>query len=45
VTDRTRRYVTTSGEPVIIVDPLGIRHHVILQRFRGSTASALSDLR
>jgi hypothetical protein len=45
VTDRTRSYVTTSGEPVIIVDPLGIRHHVILQRFRGSTASALSDLR
>lgn len=45
VTDRVNRYVATSGQPVIIVDSLGARHHVVLRRFRGATASPVSDLR
>jgi hypothetical protein len=43
VVDRAARHVATSGEPVITVDSLGARHQVVLRRFRGATASALSD--
>jgi hypothetical protein len=42
VTDRAVSYVTTSGQPVTIVDPLGVRHQVVLRRFSGATASALN---
>jgi hypothetical protein len=42
LTDRDRKYVVTSGEPVVAVDALGARHQVILRRFRGATASAFS---
>ena len=41
VRDRVARYVTTSGQPVVVVDLLGTRHHLILRRFRGATASAV----
>lgn len=41
VTDHAARYVTTSGEPLIVVDALGARHQLILRRFRGVTASAV----
>ena len=41
VKDRVATYMTTSGQPVVVVDPLGSRHHVILRRFRGATASAV----
>jgi hypothetical protein len=44
VIDRTASHVTTSGQPVVVVDPLGGRHQVILRRFRGVTASA-TDVR
>jgi hypothetical protein len=40
VTDRAASHVTSSGQPVIIVDPLGARHEVVLRRFSGVTASA-----
>jgi hypothetical protein len=40
IRDRAARYVTASGEPVVVVDGLGTRHHVVLRRFRGTTLSA-----
>jgi len=43
VTDGKSRYETTSGEPVITVDTLGVRHQVVLRRFRGATASPSSS--
>jgi hypothetical protein len=42
VTDRATRQLTTSGQPVVVVDALGIRHQVVLRRFHGATASALT---
>jgi hypothetical protein len=45
VTDRVGPHVAKSGEPLIIVDSLGVSHQVILRRFRGATASPVSDLR
>jgi hypothetical protein len=45
VTDRASRYTVASGQPVMTVDSMGGRHQVILQRFRGATASAAADRR
>jgi hypothetical protein len=45
VTDAARTFVATSGEPMIAVDSLGARHQVILRRFRGATASPVSNRR
>ncbi len=42
VTDRVDRHVAMSGQPVITIDALGVRHEVILRRFRTATASLVS---
>jgi len=42
VTDHVDHYVAMSGEPVITIDSLGVRHEVILRRFRTATASSVS---
>jgi hypothetical protein len=43
VTDRVDRYVAMSGQPVITIDSLGVRHEVILRGFRTATASPVSS--
>jgi hypothetical protein len=43
--DGSGTYPTTSGQPVVITDALGTRHQVILRRFHGSTASAVTDVK
>ncbi len=45
VTDRVDHYVAISGQPVITIDSLGVRHEVILRRFRTATASSVSSRR
>ena len=40
VTDRAGRSVAMSGEPVIAVDSVGVRHEVVLRRFRTASASS-----
>ena len=42
VTDRVDRYVAMSGQPVITIDSLGVRHEVVLRGFRTATASPVS---
>jgi hypothetical protein len=34
VTDRVGQYAATAGQPVIVVDSLGVRHEVILRSYR-----------
>jgi hypothetical protein len=43
VTDRVGRHAAVSGQPVITVDPQGVRHEVILTRFGAATASPVSS--
>jgi hypothetical protein len=45
VTDRKGRYETSSGEPVIATDSSGLRHQIVLRRFRGATASPTASAR
>ena len=45
VTDRVDRYVAMSGQPVITINSLGVRHEVILRGFRTGTASPVSSRR
>ncbi|MDO8485560.1 MAG: fibronectin type III domain-containing protein [Candidatus Limnocylindrales bacterium] len=45
VSDRVDQHVATSGQPVIMTDSLGVRHQVILRRFRTATASPVSSRR
>src|SRR3990170_2621580 len=42
VTDKVDRYVAMSGQPVITIDSLGVRHEVVLRGFRTATASPVS---
>jgi hypothetical protein len=43
VTDRVNHYVAISGQPVITTDSLGVRHEVVLRRFRTASASTSSS--
>jgi Fibronectin type III domain len=45
VTDRKGTHVTESGEPVVTVDSMGVRHELVLRAFAGKAASAVSDHR
>jgi hypothetical protein len=45
VTDKANRYLTGSGEPIVVVDSRGVRHQIILRRFSTATASAASTSR
>jgi hypothetical protein len=45
VTDRDKRYVTASGDAVVVIDSKGVRHQVILRRFSTATASTASSSR
>ncbi len=45
VTDREGSHVAESGEPVVVVDSAGMRHEVVLRRFAGKAASAVSARR
>jgi hypothetical protein len=45
VTDRVNHYVAISGQPVITTDSLGVRHQVVLTRFRTATAATVSSRR
>ena len=45
VTDRVDHHVAMSGQPVITTDSLGVRHEVVLRRFRTATASTVSSHR
>jgi hypothetical protein len=43
VTDRAGSSIAQSGEPVITIDTYGIRHEVVLRRFRTASASPVSS--
>jgi len=45
VTDRIKRHVAMSGEPVITTDALGGRHSVVLRSFHTASASPVSNRR
>jgi fibronectin type III domain protein len=45
VTDRTGRHVAASGERMVVVDPGGGRHDLVLRAFATNTASAVSARR
>jgi hypothetical protein len=45
VTDREGSHIAESGEPVVVVDSAGMRHEVVLRRFAGKAASAVSARR
>ena len=42
VADKSNRYLTASGETLVVVDSTGVRHQVILRRFSTATASTAS---
>lgn len=42
VTDKTGRHVTTSGEPMVAIDPNGGRHQLVLHAFATNAASTVS---
>jgi hypothetical protein len=45
VTDRVNRTIVASGEPLIAIDSVGVRHEVILRGFRTAAASPVSRRR
>jgi hypothetical protein len=45
VTDQVDHYAAISGKPVITIDSLGVRHEVILRRFRTATAAPVEGRR
>jgi hypothetical protein len=45
VKDRTGRYVTTDGEPIVAVDRGGGRHQLVLRAFATNAASAVESRR
>lgn len=45
VTDRGGRHVAMSGERIVTIDSNRVQHAVVLRRFRGSSASSVSDRR
>jgi hypothetical protein len=45
VTDKAGRHVTSSGEPVITVDSMGVRHELVLRAFATKSASPVTSNR
>jgi hypothetical protein len=45
VRDRADWREVTSGEPIVVVDPTGTRHELVLRAFEGKAASAVSTKR
>jgi hypothetical protein len=45
VTDRVGRHVTTSGEPIVAADSVGVRHELVLRAFATKAASPVSSRR
>jgi len=45
VIDRTGRRVTSSGEPIVAVDSMGVRHELVLRAFATKAASEVSRSR
>jgi hypothetical protein len=45
VTDRLGRHVTTSGEPIVAADSVGLRHQIVLHAFATRAASPVSSRR
>jgi hypothetical protein len=45
VKDRTGRYVTTDGEPIVAVDRGGGRHQLVLRAFATNAASEVMSRR
>ena len=45
VTDKAGRHITQSGEPVVAVDTIGVRHELVLRAFATKSASAVSSRR
>ena len=43
VTDRMGRHVTSSGEPIIAADSVGVRHELVLRAFATNAASTVSS--
>jgi hypothetical protein len=45
VTDKEGHHFTQSGEPIVLVDSLGVRHEVVLRAFATNSAAAVSSRR
>jgi len=45
VTDRLGPHVTSSGEPIVVVDSVGVRHELVLRAFATAAASPVSSRR
>jgi hypothetical protein len=45
VTDRAGRHTTSSGEPIIAVDSIGVRHELVLRAFATRAASSVTSRR
>jgi hypothetical protein len=45
VTDRAGRHNTSSGEPIIAVDSIGVRHELVLRAFATRAASSVTSRR
>jgi hypothetical protein len=43
VTDRVGRHVTSSGEPIVAADSVGVRHELVLRAFATNAASTVSS--
>jgi len=43
VTDRAGRHVTSSGEPIITLDSVGVRHELVLRAFATKSASPVTS--
>jgi hypothetical protein len=43
VTDRMGRHVTSSGEPIVAADSVGVRHELVLRAFATNAASTVSS--
>lgn len=43
VTDKAGRHVTSSGEPIITIDSVGIRHELVLRAFATKSASVVAS--
>ena len=43
VTDRVGKHVTSSGEPIVAADSVGVRHELVLRAFATNAASTVSS--
>jgi hypothetical protein len=45
VRDKTNRQIVESGDPIVVIDSLGVRHGLVLQSFATNSASRVASRR